>query len=1142
MANISDGGGFGRGAVMLVVAGVSFLAAPVGLGHRSVEVPHLPLAEAEERLAVGQAAEAVESYRKAFAAASDLAAKLTLGGHWARALLINQELDGWLKDVRIELEDGTNGGWETHLVRAVVFQFLGDLAAAQEAVASALEGGAPPELGDSLWGQRMAWAKEFGDEELEVSLHRNHAIEVGGKVDHRGYIEALLRTGPLAELEEYLARHPSQPGAEIEFWRSLLPELKQTGGLDGLSDHLEEAWGGDTRDPLALFALAELRLFQGRTEEAAGLFWTIFELEEEGKEEDRSYFHRMNSFLHNRFPVKYRLDQALRLYGSQATRDFALFGFRSDVEVRGTATARDLSLQYLRELLLPVQPTGLFLSQVGEALDRSGASPGTRILAFAGLGAPPALLEEIKAFVESEEIDSTTAEFSLQAMNRYVLSATKFPEIVQPLADLTVAMGGKFGKGRSAGARAASEALGQRILLRLGEPQKQVEAEGPMEAYFARIGAAAEAGKPAEAERLWRELVEVVPGENFGNVLLFIANLWQTEGNQAQAAALVAESLEPILGRRAGTGLGTPLTWDRGHHFPPATSYLGEVELEALQSAFQVVTGHDSKARLKESLRSRYLPGQEEQAALPLVLATILWWSGDREEAIRWMGEVADGGAEPEVQVLLGYMLGLAERFAAGREVLESISSESVEAWKGSRRLLFAFAVAERDAERAAGSARELESWIDLPSERLVVAAGLLSVGLEKVAGGWLEGVVAAALGERDVDLYQGLRLQVMLATGAKEEAVAQSRLILLGNAIDSITFPANALRGAALAALEEAGERENYRNYLRTLANLAPQSLQLSLWLGEEADFETERGASSGARPSRRDEALHFYRKAVGLRPHDLDLRLDFSEWLGGRGFYREAVVVYQSLLQDHVQEVLIDFSRVLAVFARAGELLWLVEFFEEWEMPEARTMDDFYGLQPTEHLMRPIGEALLAQGDRALAARAWENGLRLNPIGFTEQIRLALAKLYREDGKMEPLLEGLRGYVNEPNADPHLYAIQPFSSVVPRWIAMANATRDLEQAPVNQLMAVVLEAGLKRELRNQVADWTRSMPDNVSVAAFALYLSVLEDAADWRERASLVRERLVRHGAPVQVVWDQVEAFLGSIMDREGKGQLLR
>lgn len=1141
MANISDGGGFGRVAALLVVAGVSFLAAPVGWGHSSVEVPSLPLAEAEERLAVGQAAEAVAIYRKAFAAASELTAKLTLGGHWARALLINQELDGWLKKVGIEDGEGASSSWETHLVRAVVFQFLGDLAAAQEEVASALEGGASPELGESLRGQRVAWAKEVGDEERELSLHQSHGAETDWKVDHRGYVEALLRAGTVAELEGYLARHPSQPAAEIEFWRSLLPELKQAGGLDGLSAYLAEAWGGDTRDPLALFALAELRLFQGRREEATGLFWTIFELEEEPGE-DRSYFHRLNSFLHNRFPVKHRLDQALRLYGSEATRDFALFGFRSDVEIRSTATARDLSLQYLRELLLPTQPTGLFLSQVGEALDRSGASPGARILAFAGLGAPPAMLEEIKAFVESEETDSATAEFSLQAMNRYVLSSVKFPEISQPLADLTGVMGGKFGEGRSAGARAANEALGQRILLRLGEPRKQVEEEGPTEAYFARIGAAVEAGEPAEAERLWRELVEAVPGEDFGNVLLFIANLWQAEGNQAQAAALVAESLEPILARRAGTGLATPLSWDRRLDFPPATSYLGEIEVEAIQRAFQVVSGHDSKAGLKEILRSRYLPGRENQAALPLVLASILWWSGDREEAIRWMGKVAGGGAEPELQVLLGYILGLGERFAAGREVLESIPSESVEAWRGSRRLLFAFAVAERDAERAAGSARELETWIDLPSERLVVAAGLLSVGLEKAAGGWLEGVVAAALGERDADLYQGLRLQVMLATGAKEEAVAQSRLILLGNALDSITFPANPLRGAALAALEETGERENYRNYLRTLADLAPQSLQLSLWLGEEADFEIERGPSSGARPSPREEALYFYRKAVGLRPRDLDLRLDYGEWLVRREFDREAVVEYQSLLKEHVQEVLIDFSRVLAVFARTGELLWLVDFFEEWEIPEVRTMDDFYGLQPTEHLMRPIGEALLAQGNRVGAARAWENGLRLNPIGFTEQIRLALAKLYREDGKMEPLLEVLRGYVTEANADAHLYAIQPFSSVAPRWIAMANATRDLEQAPVNQLIAVVLEAGLERELRHQVSDWTGAMPDNVSVAAFALYLSVLEDGADWRERASLVRERLVRNGAKVQVVWDEVEAFLGLLMDREGKGQLLR
>jgi tetratricopeptide (TPR) repeat protein len=1117
-----------------VVALIS-VTAPAGLGHVGPDESIFSLAEAEERLSLGRAGESVDLYREAFGAASDLTSKLALGGFWARALLINQELDGWLETTRTE-------GWEGHLVRSVAFQYLGDLSAAQDEVSTALAGGAPSELRSALLGQRITWAQAVGDRERELALYRSPEAENDRHLDRRDYVEALLEVGAHAELEDFVAGHSSQLVAEVEFWRSLLPEMSQAGRLDAVSVHLERAWGGDLTDPGAVFALAELRLFQGRVEEAVDLFWTVFELKE--KEGDgRPYFQRMNAFFYNRFPVKYRLDQATGHYGSEVTRDFALFGFHSDVQVLGTATARDVALQYLRELLVPAQATGVFLDRVREALDRSGAPAGARILAFAGLGAPLALLQEIETFVQSDEVDSAAAEFSLQAMNRYLLSSAKFPQIAQPLADLTRSMNGKFEAGRSAAARAGPEELAQRILLRLGEPREVVEtAERTLEDYFEQIGAAGEAGQLEEAEELFRKLLEQAPGEDFGNVRLFLASLWQAEGNHDRAAERVAEVLQPILNQRAGPGLGAPLAWDLRLPFPPPNSYLGESGLEVIQNVLQVVAVPESRLQLNERLVSQYQSGGREQAALPLVLASILWWAGDRAEAIEWLGEVADSGTEAELQVLLGYLWGLEGRYATGREVLEAVPAESNQAREASRRLLFAFAVAEGEAERVAERARELETWIDRPSDRLMVAAGLVSVGLGTAAVGWLDRVSAAELGELEEERFQHLRLQVMLATGETEQAAAQSRFILLGTALDYLPSSADSLRRAALETLRETGDLEDYGNHLRALLRLAPRSLALHLLLGELADFAMERETRVDVKNQRREDALHFYREAVGLRPDDLDLRLDFCEWLGNRRLYREAVVEYQTILQRNVQEVLIDFSTVLAVFAQAGELVSLVEFFDRWTMPEVRAMDDFYGLQPTEHLMRPLGEALLAQGNQSAAARAWENGLRLNPIGFTEQIRLGLAAVYRDEGRMEALLELVRGYVTESNADPQFYAIQPFSSVAPRWIERANAAGSLETAPVSQLISAVEEAGWGRELRNRAAEWGRAMPDNVSAAAFAVYLSALADEVDWREQAVMARDKFAREGEHLRVTWDRVEELFQRVEGAEAEGRRLR
>lgn len=1140
MAKKIDRGGFGWWGLFVLAIGVT----PSASGHSPAAQPvavveSRSLADAERMLAMGQTDEAARIYREAFFSASGLEERLALVGPLARVLLVNQELDDWLDQLQGPF--GGGGEWEWPLLRAAVFQFLGDLSAADEELVEMDQSALPEELSRSLVRQRRAWAEEKGDRKTILALYADAEddglLAVGGAEEHFNYVETLIRSRAKDEMEAHLRGRSAKLAGEAEFWRLFLPDLKEEGLLDLASLYLENAWEAEAAGPVVRFALAELRLFQGRTAEAEAIFWTIFEMEEETGAVDGDYFRRLNAYLHNRFPVKYRVDQATGRYRSKDARDFLLFGFSSDVEVGGIRTARDLSLLYLREILLPVRPTGQFLDQVGDALNRGNHPWGVRILAFAGLGAPKPMLEEVRGFARASERNTGTAEFALQAMNRYVLSSKKFPQILEPLADLTRAMGEKYAEVGSSGPPGGIQALQGGILRRLGEKDTGQELSASIrERYFERIGRAAETGKPEEAERLFRLLTAEEPGEDLRSVLLFLANAWQAGEGAGQAAALVAEFLEPVHSRKGGGGMFAPLQWRSGMPFPPPNPYFGETGFEMLQNAYEVVAGKDSEAQLKRILRADLEVAEDNRAGRALALASLHWWSGEADAAVEALRGGGGGGEDPGVQVLLGYLLGLTGELGRGREILEAIGAESGEASVASQRLLFAFAVAEQDGERAEEKARDLEKITDGPSEKVEVASSLVGIGREAEARRWLEAVVPDDLAGRERGLYQELWLRVLMSAEERVAAVAQARWILLGEQVNSLAVLGDEPRRAALVVLEQAGETENYQNYLETLWVVAPQALGLHILLGEVLDFQASgRADDEHERDRLREQASRYFRKGADLRPDDLDFRLSVCHWLGANGFDRDAVVEFRTVMARDVQSVLLDFRTVLEVFGRAAELPWLVAFFEEWEVPEVRSMDDFYGLQPTEHLLRPLGEALLAQGNRADAIRAWKTGLRINPIGFTEELRLMLARLHRETGDDAALLDLLKGYVTEDNADSHLYAIQPFFDVAPRWIHIANSSQELAAAPVNRLVSLAEQQIGASELRRVAEEWRVSMPDRLSASAFGLYLAARGDVEGWEEAAGRARNAFATGEGPLPAAWAAVEALLARVAENE-------
>lgn len=1109
--------GIFRGSIKTVLAlvGIGCLVQPV-LGEEAVPVEAHLLPAAEEHLSRGEAGVAVSLYREAFTRAATFEDRLSLIGPLARAAVVNREIEPLLSDLQGQ-------EWEQAVFRAAVFQILQDLPAAVEELSSLDPVNVPPSFLEPFRLQGQVWAEEIQDVATVLPLARRGFEGEPSEENHAAYVQALLDAEAASELLSHLEERSSKLVAEADFWRSFLPKFQRSGLLDPVAVLLEEEWKKAGADAPAQFALGELRVFQGRDGEAREIFWTVVEMKEsEPPVEGLAYFQRLNGFFHNRFAVKHRLGLATERYGTDSCREFSFLGLRRDVEVDDVASARDAALLFVRELEGLDGESGAFLERLLTALDRFPRLPAQRILAFAGAGAPVWMVEEVQQFVRSEEKDNVAAEFSLLALNRFLLSTSKFPELRLPMRDLARALEQNFEPGAM---RDRNREMQNRILSRLGFAEVESEkasTEQIRSDFFERINEAVVENEPAEAERLYREL-ERREGEMIPNVLLYLANAWQAAGDPDRAAARLAEFLQPLYERRSGDDMKGTLSW------PPATlpvPFYGEMELEALRGAFQVaMEAPPVWQALQEIFAAQAQSQPEESKAGAAVVATLFsWWADEREEAIAAARAGASGPGHREIKILLASALGMEKRLAEATAVLEEFASASDSAGEAARRLLFAFAVAKGDQVEVRARTDALEFPLEA-GENLEVASGLVAVGLTREASDWLDRIRLDALTPTEVETCQAVQLKVYLGNDEEERAIRQARFILLQampGAFEELMTPG---RVEALSALASAGQMDPYQDYLRDLLGTAEDSVSLHLLLGESADFLWSIEGVAEAR----EEALRYFREAVSLRPDLADFHLVFGEWLAKREFWDQAADEYQKALELDAPTTLLDSRQLLKVYQSAGRLGELVSFLDRWQVPEAPSLDDFYGLQPSAHIFQPLGEKLLEEGAVEEAVRAWTQGLTINPIAFTEAIRVALAEVYLEKGEPEHVLDLLKRYVDEENPDPHLYAVQPFATVVPRWIG--NHTALPGESTIEKLTVLAERATGADALLAAAEEWRKEMPERISVAAFRVYLGARAREANWKEAYVNLQERVDREAGPSKGAWEAIEGLFAEM-----------
>lgn len=1063
------------------------------------EVEATFLSAAEEALEEGESVKAEELYRASLQNAENPEDRLRLIGPWARTALVA----GKLVEQKVQWEDR-----EKPVLAASVFQYLGDLGAARQV----LEVAGLERFGAEL----VAWSEELGDLEPALEALKQHYRKDPTEETHAAYLHALLKTGDRAKLAEHLEEQGERLREEVGFWRVQLAAFARHDVLPVVEERLGESWEVGSDRPEVLYALAELRVFQGRVDEAVELFWQVFALPEEEEERGIQYFQRLNYAFHDRYGVKHRLGDATGRYGNAMCMQFTFLGLREDPRTNNTAQVRAAALLYLQELEVPRKGSPAFLVRVEEVLDQQERAPSQRMFAYAMLGAPRALVREVEGFVEGPEKDNVAAEFSLLALNRFVLSTDKFRDLRERMLAVTREIPAKMGEDASVEVRMNVDRMQAQILRRLGEKETVAPpTPGSPEAWLENILSAIREGKPAEAEQMYREAEkEKAGGPAFERTLLHLAQGWSEARDSTQAAERIVEYLEHLYPERKEDELVSfPVEWNAEASFPPANDILSFETMEQLYNLFSLASRPEIWEPLKTVFADRRakLPAVKQPAGCLMELM-YLWWAEEHEAAREAAEAWAKISSNPNIRFLQAHVLGRLRNFDRAREALAGLEAQFPAVGK----MEFAFAVAEEDPANAKSRLPILEELNLTPGERLQVASGLAAVGLPGEGERWVANISSGQLNSEQEEQLQQLRLQAVEAGDDKEKAKATAGRVLLADLPMSFPELLSPTRRTALSILESHGELENYQKGFAALLALAPQAVTIYLLQGELEEYRWV----YQKQPEAQEEALRWYQKVLALRPGQVGLQLDFAEWAVDRGLDNVAVDEFNRILPVEAQEALLDSYLLFGTYRRAGRLPELVTFLEKWKVPEAESIDEFYGLQPTEHLFRPLAQALWEDGDHGFAERAWRKGLEINPPAFTEEIRLRLVEFYLAQDRIEAAIDVMKPYLASRNPDPEFYAMHPFVETGPRWLRARLSSTQLDRAPVERFLQMMERAGGEEQLRSAADGWEQEFPEQFSAAVFAIFLRAREGDEGWRTEAANLSSRFPPEGGMIAML----------------------
>ena len=1078
--------------------------------------------------------------RAAFREAGDFQARLDL----VPELTLAHLAEGTLGRLPALFEQGSDPQepWRRHAFVAEMHAVLGDSRGEYAARKEQWREGPDEEpLLDRLWDLAI----ELNDEDGMLEFSRRLAEVSGDRVHWTDHWRFLLRLDRDEEFVSELRAH----GETLFSVRALFPELSSLNKLDLLVDLVRASEDVDDDPWRAQFALGEYWLFRGNVERAGGYFRQLVETlsRDSGSGGVPRGFQRLNQALFNRYAALRNRALGLGTYGSEAHVAYAFFGMREHFEIESRSQARDAAILYWKYDALDRGEAETFLRELEESLAPESISHGERVLAMAIAGAPELMMTAIARYLESGSPEAGTDRFVLRAVNRYVPSLDAFPHLRAPMVDVVDRIHGRlYNDGESAESDDDGFQQLSHLLHRLGERERVrrmirsrmetlSEATG-VPGLWERLNLAFNLQDLTAAEDVFEELIATQEGrDSFGPgqkaALRIDLAVWRwRETADAESTVRHLEAYFEWLAESVaetdaigGVAFRVLDRW-RSDAFPHENPYFTDADLEGVYQSVGYFLSEETFPLLREALGNVAAERDFQRlGALRFVEVCLYWWHGNPMGARLRLADAVRETGDPHLRFLAAFLFARDLRREQAENLLAGLDLDPRTEFQVTG-LRFLLARGLDDDAGMAQAANALSVLEEDDSEKVAWAALLGDQGYVSESISLLRTVKSEALGPEGRDR----RLQALFLA-ARETDLAlplteKARFVLLSAPPASLSQTVSPLRREALKVLEETEELKHYRDYIRSARKALPGAFRLKLLEAESYEVEDTAGA--------RERRKALIDEAAALRALDFETQLEYARWLNGNGHPRQATDVVDGWLQTHVSELLIGFNELLDLYDGADRLDRLVREFVKWEVPEARSMDEFYGIQPTNHIMEAIGRRLREKGNLDAAREAWRAGIRLNPVTFTESMRIQLAKLTWEQGRYEEYCDLMEDYLfrDRPAFEYGMWFAQPFASVVPRWLGAGYRDEDGElKAPLLEMLAPLLaEPDGAGQLVEKAGRWRNADPEDPSRRLFEMVGGMLADEVEFQKKWQSLKESSLP-----EPVLDKIKEWLPALRD---------
>ncbi len=1025
--------------------------------------------------------------------------------------------------------------WQAEAFRAEMFVVFGDLEGEYEARRSALE--ANPEdllLIDRLWDLAVA----LDDLDGVRTFSRELAEKSGDRMHWMDYYRVLIRQD---EAQTFLDVLDSN-GEDLFSIKQLFPELFRHDALDTIRDLVVDAMQSEGNDWRALITLGKYAVFSGDRDQALGYFQRVVGLNEDASEDSVvNGFPRLNRGHLSRHVATRNLALASGAFGSEGSLEYSFLGVPDRFDPGSLRDARDAALLYWKSIAVEDGSSEAFLNGLAEILEEADFPYGERILAMGIAGAPRYMMAEVDRYLSSGIEDADTDRLILRAVNRYSSSVERFPDLREPMIEATDRITGRLA-GDDETQEAQQELFRQRLNM-LNRLNQEEDVTRLMEERLADLSGKSDAASLLEqlelaigmddykvAERNFERLTETPEGretltESASDWLNLQFAHWHSgkDGDNERAAGYLERYVRSLGERTAGSvdsGFSVRSWWD-SDQLPLDNPYWNRDQMGAVFNAIEAFIYDHRFPLLREALHTVALEyPRSERGPFRYLESRLFWWRGD---SIAARINLTDGASETNdsfLTFLAAFVAAREQRIEQTRFMLKRIPDDEIDEFQRSA-LLFLVAVDADDVEGMNRYASELATARVARDEGAPWASIMLDHGFHEEAGKILGAMNPNELGGRLRDDYFRAVLRWFQRVGESEKGAPLARNLLQRELPPGFARIDSPLRREALRVVDAAGQGAAYRLNMKGAMELAPRAFQISLLMGESVpytgDYENKRSR------------VDYFQNAAETRVADFHIQFEYAQWLYGNNEYGKSVSVLDRLLHDDAPGVLVHDSQVAGIYEKANALDRLYAFFESWKVPQARSMDEFYGIQPTGHLFDSMGSRFFARGDSDAAIDAWRKGVKINPVGFTEPMRTKLTAALWEEGRMEDYFAVLKDYLFRETPEPELWVVQPFGAVVPRWLSVGRVSEGMVEAPLMNMLEPLKVDDKLAQLRDNAERWRQESLDDLSRQAFYLVVLALAKDGDLESERRNLKEP--SRPGPEAAIIDQLDSWLRAI-----------